>query len=177
VTHENGRQPLPCPTCRTDLDATVIDKTLIDLCANCGGVWVDHAAFEKLISDRTFSDLASALNIPGWAAQQSTAIPSDKDAFYVHCPLCEHFMHRRNYAKRSGIILDVCAAHGIWFDANELARVLNYRIADNDAASMRPSTGAPQEMTMPVPNSTGSDHLSGRSGIELLVAMIVRFLG
>lgn len=33
-------------------------------------------------------------------------------------------MNRVNYAKRSGVVLDVCKAHGIWFDKDELRRVL-----------------------------------------------------
>ena len=32
-------------------------------------------------------------------------------------------MHRFNYARRSGIIVDSCAAHGLWFDAGELNKL------------------------------------------------------
>jgi Zn-finger nucleic acid-binding protein len=35
-------------------------------------------------------------------------------------------MNRVNYAKRSGVVLDVCKAHGIWFDQDELRRVLAF---------------------------------------------------
>ncbi len=138
VDHDTGRQPLPCPRCSTDLDAMVVDKTLIDACPDCGGLWLDHTAFESIVQSRQFSDLSSALNIPTWNRQENHFQASEKDALYVRCPVCEHFMHRRNYARRSGIILDVCAAHGIWFDANELSRVFNYRIVDGTSPSMRP---------------------------------------
>ncbi|NNF67992.1 MAG: hypothetical protein HKM98_10840, partial [Gammaproteobacteria bacterium] len=138
VVHDTGRQALPCPRCKSDMDATVVDKTLIDLCADCGGVWLDHSAFETLIREQEYSALTSALNIPG-SATQATYQQIEKGQLYVPCPLCEQFMHRRNFAKRSGIILDVCAAHGIWFDANELSRVFNYKIVsdETDASSMR----------------------------------------
>ena len=33
-------------------------------------------------------------------------------------------MNRRNYAGNSGVIIDLCREHGIWFDAEELARIL-----------------------------------------------------
>lgn len=33
-------------------------------------------------------------------------------------------MNRRNYARRSGVIIDACKDHGIWFDADELPRIL-----------------------------------------------------
>jgi Zn-finger nucleic acid-binding protein len=35
-------------------------------------------------------------------------------------------MNRVNYARRSGVVLDVCRAHGIWFDRDELRRVLAF---------------------------------------------------
>jgi Zn-finger nucleic acid-binding protein len=33
-------------------------------------------------------------------------------------------MYRRNYGRRSGVIVDICKDHGIWFDADELPRIL-----------------------------------------------------
>ena len=33
-------------------------------------------------------------------------------------------MNRRNYAGASGVIIDLCRTDGIWFDADELARIL-----------------------------------------------------
>jgi len=33
-------------------------------------------------------------------------------------------MHRKNYGQRSGVIVDSCADHGLWFDAEELTRIL-----------------------------------------------------
>lgn len=35
-------------------------------------------------------------------------------------------MNRVNYARRSGVVLDVCRAHGLWFDQDELRRVLAF---------------------------------------------------
>jgi Zn-finger nucleic acid-binding protein len=33
-------------------------------------------------------------------------------------------MNRQNFGRKSGIIVDVCRGHGIWFDLGELPRVL-----------------------------------------------------
>jgi Zn-finger nucleic acid-binding protein len=33
-------------------------------------------------------------------------------------------MNRRNYGRRSGVIVDVCTEHGVWFDFGELSRIL-----------------------------------------------------
>jgi len=35
-------------------------------------------------------------------------------------------MLRRNFGGQSGIIVDVCAVHGVWFDRGELPRVLEF---------------------------------------------------
>jgi hypothetical protein len=35
-------------------------------------------------------------------------------------------MHRRNFGGLSGVIVDICTLHGIWFDAGELPSVLAF---------------------------------------------------
>jgi Zn-finger nucleic acid-binding protein len=35
-------------------------------------------------------------------------------------------MNRVNFGKRSGVIVDACAQHGTWFDADELRRVVEF---------------------------------------------------
>jgi Zn-finger nucleic acid-binding protein len=45
---------------------------------------------------------------------------------YVPCPLCHNSMNRVNFGKVSGVIVDVCRAHGTWFDGGELTRVVAF---------------------------------------------------
>lgn len=45
---------------------------------------------------------------------------------YLRCPACEQFMNRSNFARMSGVLLDSCRDHGIWFDATELRQVLDF---------------------------------------------------
>jgi len=35
-------------------------------------------------------------------------------------------MHRRNFARRSGVVVDTCAKHGVWFDAEELPQLIRW---------------------------------------------------
>ena len=51
-------------------------------------------------------------------------------------------MNRRGFAERSGVIVDICARHGVWFDKDELAHVIEFveggglsRVADQDRTS------------------------------------------
>jgi Zn-finger nucleic acid-binding protein len=50
--------------------------------------------------------------------------PGASGRLYRPCAVCGALMNRQNYGRKSGVILDVCRAHGIWFDAGELPRVL-----------------------------------------------------
>lgn len=51
-----------------------------------------------------------------------------KDA--VSCPVCRGGMKRVDFADQENLPVDVCSAHGIWFDAAELAAAL--RATDDD---------------------------------------------
>ena len=35
-------------------------------------------------------------------------------------------MQRRNYATASGVVIDICKEHGIWFNIKELDAILKY---------------------------------------------------
>jgi Zn-finger nucleic acid-binding protein len=45
---------------------------------------------------------------------------------YVRCPVCRTLMNRRNFARISGVIIDSCRGHGIWFDAGELEKIMDF---------------------------------------------------
>jgi Zn-finger nucleic acid-binding protein len=35
-------------------------------------------------------------------------------------------MNRNNFARVSGVIIDICKQHGIWFDAEELPKIIEF---------------------------------------------------
>ena len=35
-------------------------------------------------------------------------------------------MNRNNFARASGIIVDICKQHGVWFDADELPSIIGF---------------------------------------------------
>lgn len=35
-------------------------------------------------------------------------------------------MNRSNFARSSGVIIDMCKQHGVWFDADELPKILDF---------------------------------------------------
>jgi Zn-finger nucleic acid-binding protein len=45
---------------------------------------------------------------------------------YLPCAECRQLMVRRNFGGASGVILDVCGRHGLWFDHGETEKVLEF---------------------------------------------------
>src|SRR5260221_8443341 len=45
---------------------------------------------------------------------------------YVPCPDCKQLMNRSNFAHSSGVIIDICKQHGVWFDAEELPKIIEF---------------------------------------------------
>ena len=79
------------------------------------------AAFEELCSDRDAQSAVLAFHQRG----DRIAIDTTKIS-YVPCPICSNLMNRSNFARASGVIIDTCRNHGVWFDADELPRIVSF---------------------------------------------------
>jgi Zn-finger nucleic acid-binding protein len=128
VATEEGQSERQCPRCSArgpaPLDAQLVAETLLDQCPDCGGLWIDQTAFERLTQEAESTTTSGALgSLPRPQRKIHAKMPQ---VTYVRCPDCDSMMNRRNYGKRSGVIVDVCSAHGIWFDDEELTRVLEF---------------------------------------------------
>jgi Zn-finger nucleic acid-binding protein len=53
---------------------------------------------------------------------------------YRKCPECDAFMHRRNFRKSSGVIIDRCNEHGTWLDADELEQIAGFILSGGQTA-------------------------------------------
>lgn len=89
-------------------------------CERCFGLWLDSATIERICRDS--EQQAAVLNSP-----RSMGTPmSIGPVRYVPCPQCSELMHRVNFARCSGVVVDVCRSHGTWFDKNELHRIVEF---------------------------------------------------
>jgi Zn-finger nucleic acid-binding protein len=93
-------------------------------CEKCLGLWVEVAAFEKICGDREQQSavLGAALPLPA----RQTSSEELKSIRYVPCPQCGQLMNRINFARCSGVIVDVCKGHGTWFDRDELSGIVQF---------------------------------------------------
>ncbi len=121
--HADGGTELNCPRCEKDLEACLIGETVFDQCGHCGGLWLDHTVFETLCDTREQrSTVAASLG----RMPEPTSMPDTRKVVYLKCPECDQLMHRKNFARCSGVIVDVCTAHGIWFDRDELSQIIDF---------------------------------------------------
>lgn len=111
---------LHCPGCSEKLMNTPVGGLDLLQCPRCAGIWLAKARFEALAKAREGRNLA----LPG---TEVPAAPAKVEAVrYRKCPVCTQVMNRVNYARISGVILDSCREHGLWFDRDELRRVLAF---------------------------------------------------
>jgi Zn-finger nucleic acid-binding protein len=115
--------PEACPRCHTAMTTVSVGTMTVAECGTCKGVWVDAEAFDRLCADRE----TQAAVIHGNALQAPGDRPRTPEKIaYRPCPRCGKMMNRVNFAKYSGVVLDVCRAHGTYFDRDELHRVVAF---------------------------------------------------
>lgn len=115
-----------CPRCRVEMEEVAVGSARLRECARCDGLWVDVDSFEQIINEREEQSvvLGTASIIPKQASGVANHAP-DKIR-YVPCPECRQLMNRVNFARCSGVVVDVCKGHGTWFDRDELRRIIEF---------------------------------------------------
>jgi len=115
--------PKPCPRCRVPMKAVTIGAADLRECPKCEGLWADKDTLQQICIDR--EKQAAILGMP-------TVLGTDlignieQNIRYLPCPICRTLMNRVNFSRCSGVIVDVCARHGTWFDKDELRRIVEF---------------------------------------------------
>ena len=110
-----------CPRCKSDLTAIEVEGIRLDECERCEGVWVDVDTFEAIcVSKESQSAVLKKLDEILKHAEAEIKVQ------YVPCPVCDQLMNRSNFARVSGVIIDSCKEHGVWFDAEELPSIISF---------------------------------------------------
>ena len=113
----------PCPRCQQALNARRVGDLVIDECTTCQGLFLDHVAVQRVVTDRQQARAEALLGeLPTGVAPVQPA----GGKLYVKCPVCATIMNRKLFAAGAGVIIDVCRAHGAWFDLGELPRVIEF---------------------------------------------------
>src|SRR5437588_2419480 len=116
---------LKCPRCKINMSSVKIGGEAMRECERCGGLWLDVATFDRICANR---EEQSAM-LGGASLTAAHHLELNADALrisYVPCPQCGQLMNRINFARCSGVIVDVCKGHGTWFDASELREIVEF---------------------------------------------------
>lgn len=104
-------------------------------CLGCGGLFLDGATSQRVVSALDPNAIAAADELARRAAQ-----PVATDGT-IPCPLCAKALERMPIPAAQ-VTVDVCREHGVWFDRDELQRVVR---------AVAPQTSGP--ISGPAPNA------------------------
>jgi Zn-finger nucleic acid-binding protein len=118
---ESALHDSQCTDCHTPLEVIAEAAGSLLTCRKCGGQFVEHALLRSLLERHEQTGQA----FPDGAYQRPPK-PTLERVHYRPCAVCQQRMNRKNFGGASGVIVDVCARHGTWFDAGELPQVLAF---------------------------------------------------
>jgi Zn-finger nucleic acid-binding protein len=164
-----------CPACgrRTKLHSRKLGEVSILECTRCAGVWLSNEGFDVL-RDRSLAGTAAVppLSTPAPVVQRAAKV------LYRGCPVCHEFMHRRNWGGGSGVVIDSCKDHGVWFDASELASILAWiraggeaRVADRAREEARQQERL-ERFKLVLPSGAAEPPAGGASDPDLLASIL-----
>jgi Zn-finger nucleic acid-binding protein len=111
-----------CPRCHTAMQVVTLGQQRVLECATCLGLWLTSDSFEKICADK---EEHSAVLGSAALANENRTVPETR-VNYIPCPECSQLMNRANFARCSGVIIDLCKKDGVWFDRNELSRIVEF---------------------------------------------------
>lgn len=124
-------EPLPqeqedaptCPACEGAEPMAVrgVGGVWVRECPKCNGLWVPGERLDALIQRAVESARERAAS--GVASGERRARRVAVQFVYRPCPACGLRMQRKNFGRRSGVIVDWCGSHGTWLDKDELEQI------------------------------------------------------
>ena len=173
-----------CPRCGRALRLRRGQHLRAKICVRCGGAWLSRDEITDMLRDETLPKVE-----PESLFAERQYAPADLSLRDLRCPSCGRAMQAKSF-EPGAVLLDVCAAHGVWFDRHELRQVVQSevdrrqrRAVDRDSAldggsvERRPAAdAAPAEGE---PGSLFGPPLEGQleSGLLYALGHLLRLLG
>ena len=177
VRAEEAASDLACPGCSARLVTTSVGGVGLEQCHACGGLWVGQANFERIAADR-----AERGEVLGALPGAGPKVPVRLEAVhYLPCPRCRKLMNRVNYGRISGVVLDVCKDHGLWFPRDEFRQVLEFidaggleksrarRVQEEAEQRRQPAAELPPGAWIEAPEASGGGLLAAFESLLHLV--------
>ena len=117
-----------CPACedRVQLVSRRLSEARVSVleCPMCTGLWLGISSFTTLRDNAVRK--SSHVHLSTSDQPRLKRSRNEPRVRYRSCVICAKLMHRRQYGRGSGVVIDTCRDHGIWFDGGELRQVLEW---------------------------------------------------
>jgi Zn-finger nucleic acid-binding protein len=119
-------EALHCPVCSgSGLSPRSLGGIWVEECPQCLGLWTPGDVLDRLIE--RIRERLEQENAPAHATGPPKRRSKWQPEFtYRKCPECGVMMQRRNFGRRSGVVVDWCGSHGTWLDSNELEDIADF---------------------------------------------------
>jgi len=132
---------LPCPVCSTLMPARQVGGIAVNECLTCHGLWAPGESFDLLVGRAIEArQQASPAELYALKPRVTGSNPARQGVQYRNCPECDRQMARRNYRKKSGVIIDRCTEHGAWLDADELEQIAGFILSGAAGEHIEPES-------------------------------------
>ncbi|MBI4962396.1 MAG: zf-TFIIB domain-containing protein [Desulfomonile tiedjei] len=108
-----------CPRCQVPMNERRIGDFAVIQCSHCNGFFIPSTTFEMMQD-------SSERVIFSQEENRRNPVDTEPQVRYVRCPECRTVMNRSNFARISGVIIDSCRGHGLWFDPGELEKIMDF---------------------------------------------------
>ena len=113
-----------CVRCGIPMPGRAVAEVLVHECPRCSSLWVPGNHLDALV------ERAAAAPHAGKSSGDSPRVyggnPLAESVQYRRCPTCKQLMTRTNFHRISGVVIDRCAEHGSWLDADELEEIAGF---------------------------------------------------
>jgi Zn-finger nucleic acid-binding protein/ribosomal protein L40E len=128
---------LPCPVCSVLMPLRQVGGLGVNECRECHGLWAPGEGFDAMVARAIEARKnADPAQLEELAPRVTGSNPAAQSVQYRKCPECDAFMHRRNFRKSSGVIIDRCAEHGTWLDADELEQIAGFILSGGSTSPL-----------------------------------------
>lgn len=140
-----GDASLVCPHCQAELVPGGVPDVALWCCARCGGAWTDTKGSWLVARALLSAEARAAATLTRQRAKQRDAYRANaRGASTRRCPSCGSALERGHAAGR-GVEVDLCRAHGTWFDAGEIERIVSASEADRSGVDTSAATDDPRD--------------------------------
>jgi Zn-finger nucleic acid-binding protein len=132
---------LQCPVCpETALAPRSLGGLWIEECPSCQGLWAPGDVMDRLV-ERVRDQLEKNGPPASFRAHATRHAAWQGEVQYRRCPECGGAMQRKNFGRRSGVIVDWCGSHGTWLDPHEMEDIAAF-VLEGGLERRAPETGA-----------------------------------